>query len=65
VAVKSSTCYAGNFLVVDNSLAVLDNGDHSSDKSDVEALPLTGSARHLRGWGQKSIDCTQVMTRRF
>src|SRR5262249_8841729 len=57
VAVKSSTCYARNFLVVDNNLAILGNGDHSSNQGNVEALPLPGFASHFRGWGQKSIDC--------
>src|SRR5208282_6505091 len=58
VTIQSPASDAGNFLLVDDGLAVLHNGDHPSNQSDVVALPFSGLSRLFRRGGQKTIDAS-------
>src|SRR5260370_40612195 len=65
VAVERATCDTGNFLVVDDGLAVLNHGDPSTEESDIEALPFSRFAGLLRRRGQETIYAAHVMARRL
>jgi hypothetical protein len=58
VTIQSSARYAWNLLFVNNSLIILHNGDHSSDKCDVVALPFSRPARLFRRGSPKSESTT-------
>src|SRR5205807_5673035 len=55
VAIKCAASDAGNFLVINDGLAVLHHGDCSSYECDVEGLPLSGFARQLRRRRDESV----------
>src|ERR1039458_6372533 len=62
VAAESPTSDPWNLLVVDDGLAILDNGDHSSDECDIETLPFSGLARQLRRGGKEAVHPTHMVT---
>src|SRR5208282_2976474 len=65
VAIECAAGDAGNFLIVNHGLAVLDDGDHSADQRDVKRLPRAALARELRRWRQETVDASGVMAGRL
>src|SRR5215472_10570214 len=63
MAVESAAGDAWDFFIVDDGVAILHCGDHSTDQCDVIALPFSGPSWLLRLGGQKAIDATHVMAR--
>src|SRR5690242_12841307 len=45
VAIQCAASNAGNFLIVDDRVAVLHDGDKSADECDVKSLPNAGPPR--------------------
>jgi hypothetical protein len=64
-AIKSAARDAGNFLMINNGLAILNQSYRSSYQSDIERLPLSGFAWQFGGRSNKSVDCASVMIGRF
>jgi hypothetical protein len=54
VTVERTAGDARDLLVFDNGSPILHNGDGSSYQRDIEALPHSRLARHLRRWGQET-----------
>ena len=65
VTVKSAAGYARNFLVINDGLAVLNDGDHSPYQGDVESLPLSDFPRQLRRGRNKSVYPAGMVAGRF
>src|SRR6266700_2173886 len=65
VAVECPTRNTGDFLVINYSFSVLDDGDGSSHQSDVEALPFSRLARQLRRGSDEAIDTSGMVTWRL
>src|SRR5580658_4228001 len=61
VAVERAAGEAGNFLVVDDGLAVLDHLDFAPDQRDVEGLPHVRSARQLGRGRKESVDAAGMV----
>src|SRR6266850_4733632 len=55
VAIKGTARNSRNFLIVDSSLAVLDDGNPAPDQSNIEALPFSEPAGRFRRRSQKTI----------
>ena len=62
VAVKSATRNARDFLIIDDCLTILDNGDPSPDQRDVETLPFSWLARHFGRRCQETVYPASMMT---
>src|SRR5713101_5932176 len=65
VAVERATRDTGNFLVVDDGLAVLNHGDPSTEESDIETLPFYRFAGLLRRRGKETVYAAHVVARRL
>src|SRR6266446_7761229 len=65
MAVERATRDTGNFLVVDDGLAVLDHGDPSTEESDIEALPFSRLAGQFRRSSQETVYAAHVVAGRF
>src|SRR5215475_5520642 len=63
VAVKSAPGNSRNFLVRDNRLAVLDDGDVSPEQRYVKRLPFVWPSWLLRIGREKTVHCAHAMTR--
>src|SRR4029077_19270373 len=63
VTIESAAGDAGDFLVVDDGLAVQDYRDHPADEGDVVRLPFAGLARRLRRRSEKTVDSAHALTR--
>src|SRR4029077_14539973 len=63
VAVDSDALDAGDFFVLDDCVAILDNRDRPTDQGDVEGLPFSRLSRQLRRRGQETINAAHVMAR--
>src|SRR5437588_10247022 len=64
MAVQRAARYTGNFLVVDDGLAILPNRDHAPNERDVIRLPYARFSRQLGRRGEKAVDAAHMMTRR-
>ena len=65
VAVECPTRNAGDFLVINHSLSVLDDGDGASHQGDVEALPFSRLARQLWRGSDETVDASGMVTGRL
>jgi len=65
VAVESTSRDSWNLLSVDDGLTILHNGNGSSNKGDIEALPFSGLARQLRRRSKESVHPARMATGGF
>ena len=65
MTIECSASDSGDFLVVNDRLAILHNCDVSADQSYVIRLPGIGFARQLRRGREEPIHPTGVVARRF
>jgi len=65
VAVECTAGNAGNFLVRNDGVAVLDDSDETADKCNIECLPDAGASRLFRIGCKETINRTHVMIGRF
>ncbi len=60
-AIKCSTGDAGNNLLLDDRCAVQVDRHASANHRNVDGLPFPGGLAGVAGWGQKSVNATDVM----
>ena len=65
VAVERTTGDARNLLMIDNGLAILDDGDGSPEKRDVQGLPFSWLSGQFGGRSQKAVDTACVVAGRL
>ncbi len=65
MAVQGAARDARGFLVIDDGLAVLNDGDPSPGQRDIEALPFSWLAGQLRRSRQETIHAAHVVAGRF
>src|SRR5260370_2949764 len=65
VAVKSATRDTRDFLIINDGLTILDNGDPSPKQGNIETLPFSRLARHFGRWCQETVHSAGMMTGRF
>src|SRR5208282_2073001 len=65
VAVEGASRDSWNLLAIDDGLAILHNGNGSSGKSDIEALPISGLARQLWQGSKEAVHSARMATGQF
>src|SRR5260370_33938900 len=65
VAVTSATRDTRDFLIINDGLTLLDNGDPSPKQGNIETLPFSRLARHFGRRCQETVHSAGMMTGRF
>src|SRR5258706_13303171 len=65
VAVQGAARDAWDFFVIDDGLAILNDGDPTPDQRDIEGLPFSRLAGHFRRGRQETVYAAHVVTRWF
>src|SRR4051794_27581996 len=65
MAIEGAAGDTGDLLMVDDGLAILDDGDMATQQGDIEDLPFARSSGLLRNGSQKTINRSHVMARRL